>query len=117
MTNKQIEKNKNTVDAHFERFRATGCAIHHPKLAREWDEVIEAERNRLNALFPKQSKRTSRNAHIDKITLIKKYHQIYLAGRFPNGIPENFLTPEKVCAIVQRSDTRIKQLFLAYGNS
>ncbi len=78
-----------------------GCrAITNHKTMNEWTEQADMERRRLNKIFPGPATRAA-NEHLDKVSIVKKYQQIYLRSRFPFGVPDNFLTGEKVVAILQ----------------
>lgn len=104
-----------TVAVLFRNFTMTGKATHTIRPATEWEEIAQAKKIALDNSFPKE--RHQHNVFLDRVSLIRKYQQIYLQGRYPFGVPENFLTGQKVCAIVEARHKRIAAaICLAQGN-
>lgn len=86
------------VAALFEDFAAEGRAKHNPRPMNEWQVKARDERKRLDALFPAMH---GRDEHRDKESIIRLYHRAYYAAQFPFGMPDHFLGPQKVGAIVR----------------
>ena len=78
---------------------SSGRANHNMKPMTIWEEKYDAEKRKLDALFP--GKRRRKNEHLDKVSLIRKYQQIHLRKQFPFGIPPNFITPIMLTEILK----------------
>ncbi|MEK7140734.1 MAG: hypothetical protein AAB815_03035 [Patescibacteria group bacterium] len=78
---------------------SSGRGIHNHKTMNEFQEQAEKDYRHLNKMFP--GKRRRKNEHLDIVALIKKYHQICLRRQFPFGVPESYLTGEKLLKIIK----------------
>ena len=78
---------------------SNGQATHNLKTINQWEEQVERERQKLNQLFP--GKRQRKNEILDKVSLIRKYQQIWLRAKFPFGIPKNYITPIMLTEILK----------------
>lgn len=85
----------------FSQFLILGPSEHHGKLPTYFDDQAAIARAKLNAAFPGGESGNKRSV-LDRVSLIKKYHQIYYGAQFPFGMPDNFLGPQKVVQIYMR---------------
>jgi hypothetical protein len=56
--------------------------------------AAEDRRKRLAELFPAGS-------GVDRESLVRAYHAVHLAERYPFGVPRNVLTPAKVVQLIR----------------
>lgn len=89
----------------MEDFKCSGRATHNTRPASDWESKADERRRKLDRTFPKT--RRAKGIHLDRASIIAKYHQIYLEGKFPFGIPENYIRPSTVVAIMQIRGERI----------
>lgn len=83
----------------WQDFKLSGRATHAPRPKTEWEQKYDKAKEKLDLEF---AGKHPRREHIDKATVVVRYHRIWLDHRFPFGLPHGFITPEKVVKFIAK---------------